>query len=307
MTVAQDWSRRRSHHHAEFPAEAIRRRKGATISVCLPAREVATTIGPILDALLALRHEGVLDQVVVVDAASGDGTAEIAERAGAEVHQEADLMPAFGPPRGKGDAMWRSLSVLEGDIVVYLDADSEAFGRHFACGLVGPLVDDPDVHFVKAFYRRPFKLGETTTRDGGGRVTELTARPLLNSFWPELAGLRQPLSGEVAARRRVLEQVSFATGYGVEIGVLLDVYRMVGLDAIAQVDLDVRQNCHQPLADLYPMACAVLRAAGSRLEREGRLDGPFAGEVLAPVAEGMEPREIESVERPPMASLRAAA
>jgi len=307
MTVAQDWSRRRSRHHSEFPAEAIRRRGRETISVCLPAREVATTIRAILDALLALRDDGVLDQVVVIDAGSRDGTAEIAERAGAEVYLEADLMPAFGQARGKGDAMWRALSVLEGDIVVYLDSDSETFGPHFACGLAGPLVADPDVHFVKAFYRRPFKVGETTMPEGGGRVTELTARPLLNLFWPELAGLRQPLSGEVAARRRVLERIPFATGYGVEIGMLLDVYRAVGLDAIAQVDLDVRQNHHQPLSDLYPMACAVLQAAASRLAREGRLGGPLGGELLAPVPGGMEPREIEFVERPPMASLRAVA
>ena len=307
MTVAQDWSRRRSHHHADFPAEAIRRRKRETISVCLPAREVAATIGPILDALLALRGDGVLDQVVVVDAGSGDGTAEIAERAGAEVHQEADLMPAFGPARGKGDALWRALSVLEGDIVVYLDSDSESFGPHFASGLVGPLVSDPDVAFVKAYYRRPFRLGAAAAPDGGGRVTELTARPLLNLFWPELAGIRQPLSGEVAARRRVLEQVPFATGYGVEIAMLIDAYRAVGLEAIAQVDLDVRQNRHQPLADLYPMACAVLQAAASRLAREGRLGGPLENDLLAPVPGGMEALELELVERPPMASLRAAA
>ncbi|MGI8593148.1 MAG: glucosyl-3-phosphoglycerate synthase [Solirubrobacteraceae bacterium] len=307
MTVAQDWSRRRSHHHAEFPADAIRARKRETISVCLPGREVATTIGPILDALLGLRDEGVLDQVVVVDAGSCDGTAEVAERAGAEVHQEADLMPGFGLPRGKGDAMWRALSVLEGDIVVYLDSDSEAFGPHFACGLVGPLVSDPAVHFVKAFYRRPFRLGDRVTPDGGGRVTELTARPLLNLFWPELAGLRQPLSGEVAARRWALEQVPFATGYAVEIAMLVDVYRKAGLEAIAQVDLDVRQNSHQSLADLYPMAAAVLQAAASRLAREGRLDGPLGQELLAPVPGGMEPRGIELVERPPMASLRATA
>ena len=266
------------------------------------------TIGPILDSLMRLRDDGAVDQVVVVDAASGDGTAQIAERAGAEVHQEADLMPGFGPVRGKGDAMWRALSVLEGDIVVYLDSDSEAFGPHFACGLAGPLVGDPDVHFVKAFYRRPFRLGDAVMPDGGGRVTELTARPLLNLFWPELAGLRQPLSGEVAARRWVLERLPFATGYGVEIAMLVDVYRAVGLDAIAQVDLDVRQNSHQLLADLYPMACAILQTAARRLSQEGRLDGPLGGELLlAPVPGGMELREIELVERPPMASVRAAA
>jgi glucosyl-3-phosphoglycerate synthase len=165
----------------------------------------------------------------------------------------------------------------------------------------------PQISFVKGFYRRPFRIGETTVPDGGGRVTELTARPLLNLFYPDLAAVRQPLAGEIAARRELLERLPFATGYGVDIGLLIDAYSAAGLDAIAQVDLDVRQNAHQALQDLGPMAYAVLRAVAVRLEREGRLRGPLPDTFGAP---GAEPPYVvipEPVERPPLRSLRAAA
>ena len=164
---------------------------------------------------------------------------------------------------------------VTGEVICFLDADSERFGAHFACGVIGPLLCEPEISFVKGFYRRPFRVGETTVPDGGGRVTELTARPLLNLFYPDLAAVRQPLAGEIAARRELLERLPFATGYGVDIGLLIDAYSRDGLDAIAQVDLDVRQNAHQALRDLGPMAYAVLRAVAVRLEREGRLRGPL--------------------------------
>ena len=262
----------RSFHHVEFPAERLAAERSSSVSVCLPTREEAATVGPIVDALVGLRERGVVDQVLVVDAGSSDGTAEIAARHGAEVHEQARLLPEFGPVLGKGDAMWRALSVATGEVVCFLDADSEDFGPHFACGVLGPLLCEDGVEFVKAFYRRPFKLGDVAEPEGGGRVTELTARPLLNLLYPELAAVRQPLAGEVAARRDLLERLPFVTGYGVEIAQLIDAYRTVGLPALAQVDLDVRQNRHQPLRDLGPMADAVLRAVGERLVREGRLD-----------------------------------
>src|SRR5438067_5752459 len=205
-----------------------------------------------LEQLLPLRSAGVVDQIVVVDN-STDGTPEIARALGAEVHDQEDLMPKLGPVLGKGDAMWRALPVLTGEVVCFLDADSERFGTHFACGLIGPLLARPGLSFVKGYYRRPFRVGSTVFPDGGGRVTELTARPLINLFYPELAGVEQPLAGEVAARRELLEQLPFATGYGVDIALLLDAYAAVGLDGVAQVDLDVRQNAHQPLRDLGPM------------------------------------------------------
>jgi glucosyl-3-phosphoglycerate synthase len=250
----------------------------------IPARAEAATIGPIVATCVPL-----VDQVVVIDAASPDATAEIAAAAGAEVHQEADLLPDFGPVLGKGDAMWRALSVVRGDVVVYVDADTEGFGEHFVRGLLEPV--ENGAQFVKGFYRRPFKVGDASLPEGGGRVTELTARPLLNAFYPELAVIRQPLAGEVAARRELLERLPFSTGYAVEIAMLIDAWKEVGIDSIAQADLDVRQNRHQPLSQLRPMADAVLAAVSERLYREGRL---------------LEPPARELVERPPIASVRAA-
>ncbi|MDP1848716.1 MAG: glucosyl-3-phosphoglycerate synthase [Solirubrobacteraceae bacterium] len=282
----------RSFHHTEFPADRLRAERMPTVSVCVPAREEAATIAAIVRPLVTLRDAGVVDQVVVLDDDSQDETGAIAAALGAEVVRPAALLPAFGPVLGKGDAMWRGLSVLTGEVVCFVDADSEDFGAHFATGLIGPLVCEDGVQFVKGFYRRPFKSADDrVVPTGGGRVTELTARPLLAAFHPELAAVRQPLAGEFAARRELLERTAFCTGYAVEMGMLLDVYAAVGSDAIAQVDLDVRQNRHQPLERLAPMADAVLAAVTSRLRREGRLSA----------AEAVD----EPLERPPLAELRA--
>ena len=308
MSSALAWSASRTYRHDAFPVERIVADRDATISICLPAREEAATLKPILEALLDLLERGAVDQVAVVDADSDDGTAELAAGLGAEVFQEAELLPEFGPVLGKGDAMWRALSVLRGEVVCYLDADSGDFGPHFACGVAGPIVCERGVDLVKGAYRRPFTARGVSLPDGGGRVTELTARPLLNLFYPDLAGFRQPLAGEMAARRALLERLPFASGYAVEIGLLIDAYREVGLDALAQTDLEIRRNRHQSLADLGPMAYAVLIALTTRLEREGRLvDGPALPVFLRPGGEGLERVDVHVVERPPMASVRAAA
>jgi glucosyl-3-phosphoglycerate synthase len=257
-----------------------------SVSVCLPARECAATVGQIVGELVALRAAGAIDEIVVVDAASADGTAAVAQRAGAKVVQEAELLPKQGPVLGKGDAMWRALSVLEGELVCFLDADTEGFSRHFATGLIGALVCEPGVSFVKAFYRRPLDSqggghaagrdpgsdrGEGALEEDGGRVNRLTARPALALFYPELAGVRQPLAGEVAARRELLWRLPFVTGYGVEIGMLIDVWREVGLQGIAQVDLDEHRHQHQPLSALESMAQTVLATIASRLEWDNSL------------------------------------
>jgi len=250
--------------------------------------------------------EGLVDQILVIDADSRDGTASIAAALGAEVHQEANLRAEFGPALGKGDAMWRALSVATGDLVVYLDSDTDRFSPHFATGLVGPLICEGDVRFVKGHFQRPF-VGE----DGkerpveGGRVTELTARPLLSAFYPELGTLIQPLAGEVAARRLFLEGLPFACGYAVEISMLLHARAVLGgTDGMAQVDLDVRRNTHQPLRALGPMAYAVLQVVLERLRADGRLVDdqvpPFQtsdGQLI----------QVELVERPPYTTLRAPA
>ena len=282
-------------HHSRFPAGRLRVERLETVSVCVPAREEAATIATVVAPLIRLREYGVVDQVLVLDDDSRDGTGAIAASLGAEVVRPSALLAGFGPVLGKGDAMWRALSVLTGDLVCFVDADSEDFGAHFATGLLGPLICAPRLQFVKGFYRRPFKTGhDRIAPTGGGRVTELMARPLLEAFYPELAGVRQPLAGEFAARRDLLERMAFCTGYAVEIGLLLDVYAAsgAGIQAIAQVDLDVRQNRHQPLEDLAPMSAAVLAAVSRRLRREGRLTAAARGTV------GL-------TERPPMASLRA--
>lgn len=306
MSATERWFHTCTHHHSAFPAGWLASARQASVSVCLPARDEAATIGPILETLMPLAEVGAVDQVVVVDA-SGDGTAEIAERAGAEVYEQSALRPEFGPVRGKGDAMWRALSVLTGEVVCFLDADSEQFGPHFACGLLGAVACSDRTEFAKGFYRRPFRLGEVHLPDGGGRVTELMARPLLNSFYPELAGFLQPLAGEIAARRQLLEQLPFATGYGVDIGLLIDAWRTVGLERLAQVDLDVRQNRHRPLDELGPMAYAVLAAVKDRLVRDGRLEPAAEEAFLLPFGDRVEPCSIDLGERPPMASLRAPA
>jgi glucosyl-3-phosphoglycerate synthase len=284
---AERWAKARSFHHSLFPAERIAANREQSVSVCLPARECAQTIGNIVRALVELREMGAIDEIVVVDAASADGTATVAERAGAVVWQEAELMPSYGPVLGKGDAMWRGLSVLGGELVCFLDADTEGFSAHFATGLLGPLMCEPGVSFVKAFYRRPLADGSPGQAEGGGRVNHLMARPALELFYPGLAGVRQPLAGEVAARRELLDQLPFATGYGVEIAMLIDAWRAAGLDALAQVDLDEHRNRHQPLSALTPMAATVLATIAHRLRREGRLHGV----------------EGDLVERPPLASV----
>ena len=266
MTV-WEWFEQRSYHHRDFrdlalPVNGVERPSATLI---FPARNVAGTIGDILTVVAGLQaRTGLPDQVIVVDADSPDGTADIARAHGAEVYSENELMPNYGPAQGKGDAMWRSLSAARGDIVMFADADTTDFREHFVYGTLGPLLADPAIQFTKAAYRRPFRQGEESIADGGGRVTELMAKPLLNLFYPELAGFVQPLAGEFAGRRELLSAVPFFTGYGVEIGMMIDVFAEVGLDGMAQVDLGTRQNRHQQLASLTRMSSVVLRTVAMR-------------------------------------------
>lgn len=296
-----DWLARRSYRAEDFQLDRLLAAKHATVSAVLPAREVADTIGPILEALAPLRDAGLLDELVVVDAASQDGTAALAQGLGARVVQESEILPEHGPARGKGDALWRSLAVTTGEVVVFLDADTDGFDARFALGLLGPLLTDDAVAFVKGAYRRPFQLGEETVPDGGGRVTELLARPLLNLHVPALAGFVQPLAGEFAARRELLEALPFPVGYGVEIATLIDACRRCGLDALAQVDLGERRNRHQPLQALGAMAYAVLIAAERRIHGDGAAEpGPLA----RPHGGALELTRVAVEERPPLRSVR---
>ena len=318
MTV-WEWFEQRSYHHRDFrdlalPVNGVERPSATLI---FPARNVAGTIGDILTVVAGLQaRTGLPDQVIVVDADSPDGTADIARAHGAEVYSENELMPNYGPAQGKGDAMWRSLSAARGDIVMFADADTTDFREHFVYGTLGPLLADPAIQFTKAAYRRPFRQGEESIADGGGRVTELMAKPLLNLFYPELAGFVQPLAGEFAGRRELLSAVPFFTGYGVEIGMMIDVFAEVGLDGMAQVDLGTRQNRHQQLASLTRMSSVVLRTVAMREGLAQRVidgDEPGLWELRQPetylhavaTEDGLRLDEHlnELIERPPLARL----
>jgi glucosyl-3-phosphoglycerate synthase len=268
MTMnVREWFEQRSFHYQDFSglAEPGLAGQRLTTTLVLPTRNVADTIGPILARVARLNdRSGLIDQVMLVDADSTDGTGGIARGYGVEVYSENELLPAFGPAQGKGDAMWRSLSVARGDIVMFADADTKNFADHFIYGTLGPLLALPGLQFSKAAYRRPFTEGQQSVIDGGGRVTELMAKPLFNFFCPELTGFVQPLAGEFAAHRELLCGIPFLTGYGVELGILVDVLRAAGLTAMAQVDLGARQNRHQPLWDLALMSSVVLRAMTRR-------------------------------------------
>ena len=301
-----DWLARRSLPRVRLSPQELAARRTATVSVVVPAREVAATIGPIVDELLRFERAGAVDEVLVVDAASSDGTAALAERHGARVVQESDLLPETGPCRGKGDAMWRALSATEGELVVYLDGDTQDFGPRFLVGLLAALFDDSSLEFVKGTFARPFKTdkGEVIAH-GGGRVTELMARPLLNLHCPALAGFTQPLAGEVAARRSLLEALPFPVGYGVETAMLLDAAATVGVEAMAQVDLGTRQNRHQSLRELSAMAYAVLVAGSRRVLGDEALEALSPGTIMLPGLEGadVDPRQVAVEERPPLRTL----
>lgn len=304
-----DWRARRSFSSSAFSVAELARGRRESVSVILPAREVAQTIGAILDSVAALRRAGLVDEVVVVDAASADGTADVAREHGARVLRESEILAEYGPARGKGDAMWRGLSAVSSDIVVYLDADTENFRPDFVVGLLGPLLTVPTIHFVKGAFQRPLRIGEHVVPGEGGRVTELVARPMLNLYAPELAGFDQPLAGELAARRVVLDELDFPVGYGVEIAMLIDAARALGLEALAQVHLGERQNRHQSLRDLSAMAYAVMVAAGSRLHGPGLLASHVPGPLALPPRLGetaMEARAVAVDERPALTRARRA-
>lgn len=307
LALGQEWCARRTFDGAAYTAESLAEFKGSQrVSVIVPLKEAAKTVGRVVASCGRLQEAGVVDEVIVVDAASTDGGAEAAAREGAEVLQENDLLPEFGPVLGKGDALWRALSVATGDVVVFVDSDTEGFTDRFITGLAGPLLADETLRLVKGAFDRPFTSSGVRIEGGGGRVNELVARPLLNAFFPELAAVRQPLAGELAARRDALINLPFSAGYGVEIQLLIDFYLRHGLNAIGQSDLGERLNRHQSLQELAPMAFTVLRALMSRVpeipaaySQSDRFLGYFDGEPAE--------RNAPSLERPPLATLTRAA
>ena len=287
-----------SHH--DFDARRLAAQKdmaGLTASLCIPARDEAATIGRIVETARRRLMESVplLDEILVVDDHSTDGTAEVASAAGAKVVHSADVLPGAGPGSGKGDAIWKSLSASSGDLVAWVDGDITDFGPRFVTGLLGPLVAHPSVQFVKGFYRRP-----GGGRAGGGRVTELMARPVIARLFPALAGIVQPLAGEYAGRRDVLEALPIVCGWGVDLALLVDVVADHGLPALAQVDLGTRRHRHRPLDELSPQALAILTTA---LRRAGLPERDVPRLVLFDT--GHQGREVlvEVRERPPLRSL----
>ena len=268
----QEWFATRSYRGARWsPEQLLERKDGTTVSVVLPARNEATTVGPIVSALRRELMEDIalIDELVVIDSDSTDATGAMAAAAGAQVFRQDEILPGHGNIAGKGEALWKSLAVTGGDVVAFIDADLQDFDPHFAVGLLGPLFTDPAVQFVKSCYDRPLNDGTTILPAGGGRVTELVARPLLNLFWPKLAGFVQPLAGEYAGRRCLLERVPFVSGYGVEIAMLIDVLEAVGLDAMAQVDLGVRAHRNSSDAALARMAAQIQLTVQARLQQNG--------------------------------------
>jgi glucosyl-3-phosphoglycerate synthase len=265
-----DWFRSHSFHYSDFGNASelgqIKRDRNLSVSLILPTRNVAETITSVLDEVNNLRRPdiGLIDQVIVVDADSADGTAEIARGYDAEVYSENALMPEYGPAHGKGDAMWRGLSVATGDVIAFADTDTGNFCTQLVTGVVGCLVARPDLKFVKAAYRRPYTAESLSVPDGGGRVTELAAKPALNLLFPELAGFVQPLAGEFGGTRDIMFSIPFFSGYAVEVGMLIDVLDACGLQAMAQVDAGMRKNRHQDLGNLSRMGYAVLRAVLTR-------------------------------------------
>jgi glucosyl-3-phosphoglycerate synthase len=286
-------SHRDDHDTGELAA--AKAAAGVAVSVCLPARNEEATVGAIVEAV---RRElaggaGLVDEVLVMDDHSTDRTAVVAADAGATVIDAAGVLAELGPGHGKGEALWKSLFAAKGDLIVWCDADIIDFDVHFVTGLLGPLLTSPEIQFVKGFYERPV-AGET----GGGRVTELAARPALSLLFPDLAGVIQPLAGEYAGRRGALEQLPFASGYGVDLGLLIDVFRTFGPSAMAQVDLGVRVHRNRTLQDLGPQALSVLHAVFSR----AGVDLPEHPTLVRP---GLDPVTVRADDLPPLREVAA--
>jgi glucosyl-3-phosphoglycerate synthase len=290
----------RTFHHDDFVAGALAERKardGQVVSVCLPARNEAATVGTIVTDLRAtlVDRVGLVDEIIVMDDHSSDDTAAVATDAGATVVAVDAVLPELGSGTGKGEALWKSVAACDGDIVAWCDADITDFGPRFVIGLVGPLLTHPDLDFVKGFYDRP----TADSAHGGGRVTELVARPTIAALFPHLASIVQPLSGEYAGRRSLLERLPFVQGYGVDLGLLIDIANLEGTEVLAQVDLGTRRHRNRPLDELGPQALAVLQTA---LGRAGTGFGRAAATLVRP---DLEPVAVSVGERPALVDVAA--
>jgi glucosyl-3-phosphoglycerate synthase len=264
------------HHHQFCDAASLRARKlvsGETISVVIPTLNEADTVGEIIRTISQAWMEACdfVDEIIVMDSGSSDDTMALAEAAGATVFAAEDVAMEFGNHTGKGENLWKSQFVSRGSICVFIDGDILNFHPGYIAGLVGPLLENPRTQYVKAFYQRPLQVDGEPTAHSGGRVSELLVRPLFSLFYPQLCALHQPLAGEYAVRRQLLERLSFPSGYGVEIAHLIDVLAFAGMDAFAQCDLDSRLHRNRPLHELGVMSCTILQTFLQRAERDGKL------------------------------------
>src|SRR3954453_2709892 len=308
--VTEQWFADRTFQYPDWTPERLVAAKGSRrVSVVLPALDEEATVGAIVAAIVPLTRGAtpLVDELVVVDSGSTDRTIEVAAAAGARVVRRTDVVPHLPPLPGKGEVLWRSLAATSGDIVVFLDSDLVDFDPAFVPSLLGPLLTVPGVALVKGFYRRPLRLetpDEEAAEHGGGRVTELRARPLIAALRPQLSGVVQPLGGEYAATRALLESVPFAPGYGVEIGLLFDTHDRLGLDALAQVNLGVRKHRNRSLLQLGVMARQILGAALRRCGAAGGDSGAPLTQFLQVGGEWLpSSTAVEATERPPMREL----
>jgi glucosyl-3-phosphoglycerate synthase len=304
------WFVRRTSRWEDWPPDrllAVKQRLDVSVSVVIPARNEERTVAGVVTAIARslVSRMPLVDELIVMDSDSTDGTADAAAGAGAKVYRTSDVLPEAGSFAGKGEALWKSLHVTTGDLLVFVDADLTSWGPHFVTGLLGPLLADEQVRLVKGFYTRVFTESDGSTSTEGGRVTELVARPLLSLWWPELADIVQPLAGEWAARRSLMESLPIPVGYGVELATLMDTVSVHGLDAVAQVDLGRRAHRHQANHDLALMAAELLVVAERR--RPGGHE-PAAADLRQFVrADGQAKpvvRPVPVIERPPAAGRR---
>lgn len=278
MSNLQNWINKNTYHHSEFwdikKLVEVKESKNLTISLCLPTLNEEKTIGKeiiIFKSELMERYP-LLDEIAVIDSGSDDKTLEVAKNYGADTYLASDILPHLEPKRGKGENLWKAIYQLKGDIIVYVDADISNIHPRFVYGLVAPLIYREEVKYVKGFYDRPLAFSGNVRASGGGRVTEILVRPLFSLFFPDLTAMIQPLSGEYAVRREVLEQIAFPIGYGVETSHLIDVYHMYGLEAFAQTDLDKRVHENKPTQALGKMAFGILQTFIKRAKALGVLD-----------------------------------
>lgn len=275
--VVDKWFAENTYHTREFmDLERLMRLKedqNVSISLALPALNEEQTVGKVISTVRSALMDEIplLDEMVLIDSGSEDNTREIAADLGIPVYIHREILPELGAYHGKGEALWKSLYVVNGDIIAWIDTDIKNIDPRFVYGILGPLLESPTIRYVKGFYRRPLRQGNKTVAGGGGRVTEITARPFINLFFPELSGLIQPLSGEYAGRRSALEKLPFFTGYGVETGLLIDLLDEYGLEGIAQVDLLERIHHNQPLPSLSKMSFAIMQVVFRRLEKRHKL------------------------------------